>query len=156
MFEYRVTKYDPAVRLRGGTYDEWTSFSDVGATFNGTVLTQAIYEKVEAAYISVAKVFLQEANVCSLAVRGLEYRKKGKPPYAEGGCIRVIDIEAIMTKVFREELWCRLESDRGFIHLGWDYYMYIGVASACPESQELATKVGLFVEEMRSPYHPAG
>ncbi|MGJ7535971.1 MULTISPECIES: hypothetical protein [unclassified Variovorax] len=154
MFEYRVTKYDPAVRLNGGTYNEWTSFGDVGATFDGTVLTRATYEKVEAAYISVATAFLREANVGSLVVRGLEYRKKGKPPYAEGGCFTVMDVEAIMAKVLREELWCRLEGDRGFIHFGWDYYMYIGVAPACPEAQELATKVGLFVEEMRSPYHP--
>jgi len=156
MFEYRVTKYDPAVRLSGGTYNEWTSFSDVGATFDGTVLTRATYEKVETAYISVAMAFLREANVGSLAVRGLEYRKKGKRPYPEGACLTVMDVGTIMTEVLREEFWCRLEGDRGFIHFGWDYYMYIGVASACPEAQELAMKVGLFVEEMRSPYHADG
>lgn len=152
MFEYRVTKYDPAIRLSGETYDEWTSYGDVGATFNGIVLNRTTYEKVEAAYISVATAFLREADVGCLTVRGLEYQKGAKPPYAEGACVE--DVAAIMTKVLREELWCRLEGHRGFIHFGWDYYMYIGVASACPEAQEWATKVGLFIEEMRSPYHP--
>ena len=64
------------------------------------------------------------------------------------------DWHARMAQVLREELWCRLEGDRGFVHFGFDYYMYVGVASACPEAQRLAAQLGLFVEEMRSPYHP--
>lgn len=154
MFEYRVTKYNPAVRKDGCQYTEWTSFSDVGAIFDGTVLTQAAYEKVESAYISAAIAFLQEAKVGSLSIRGLEYRKDEEPSYTDGDSISPMDIGAIMTKVLREELWCRLDSDRGFIHFGWDYYMYVGVPSPCPKAQALATNAGLFVEEMRSPLHP--
>jgi hypothetical protein len=61
-----------------------------------------------------------------------------------------------MTRVLREDLWCRLDGEGAFVHFGWDYDMYVGVASACPEAQRLATKVGLFVEEMRSRYHADG
>lgn len=62
MFEYRITKCDPAIRSEGGKYTEWTSFSEVGATFDGKVLTQSAYEEVEAAYIAVATAFLREAD----------------------------------------------------------------------------------------------
>lgn len=154
MFEYRVTKYNPAIRRDGGRYTEWTSFGDVGATFDGTVLTQTAYEKVESAYIAVATAFLREAEAYSLSICGLEYRKDGGGSYMEGDSLSLKDVEAIMTKVLRDELWCRLEGDRGFIHFGWDYYMYVGVASVCPKAEGLATKVGLFVEEMLSPHHP--
>ena len=156
MFEYRITKYNPVIRREGGKYTEWTSFGDVGATFDGIVLTQTAYEKVESAYIAVATAFLQEAGVPPLFIRALEYRKNGgsSSSYMEGDCLSLADIEAIMTKVLREELWCRLEADRGFIHFGWDYYMYVGVASVCPKAEDLARKVGLFVEEMVSPHHP--
>jgi hypothetical protein len=154
MFEYRVTKYNPAIRRNGGRYTEWTSFGEVGATFDGTVLTQTAYETVESAYIAVATAFLREAEVYSVSIRGLEYRKGGECPYMEGDALSLTDVETIMTKVLREELWCRLEGDSAFIHFGWDYYMYVGVASVCPKAELLARKVGLFVEEVLSPHHP--
>ena len=154
MFEYRVTKYNPAVRSEGGRYTEWTSISDIGATFDGQVLTQSAYEEVEAAYIGVATAFLREAEAGSVSIRGLEDRKDKGASYAEGDALAPMDARAIMAQVLREELWCRLEGDRGFVHFGFDYYMYVGVASACPEAQRLAAQLGLFVEEMRSPYHP--
>jgi len=75
MFEYRIAKYDPAIRSEGGKYTEWTSFSDVGATFDGKVLTPSAYEEVEAAYIAVATAFLREADAGSVSIRGLEHRK---------------------------------------------------------------------------------
>lgn len=62
MFEYRIANCDPAIRSEGGKYTEWTSFSDVGATFDGKVLTQSAFEEVEAAYIAVATAFLREAD----------------------------------------------------------------------------------------------
>ena len=46
MTEYRITKYDPANRINGVYMaDEWTSFSDIGKVFNGTLLSQDTYLK---------------------------------------------------------------------------------------------------------------
>lgn len=154
MFEYRVTKYNPDVRSEGRQYSEWTSISDIGATFDGQVLTQSAYEEVEAAYISVATAFLREAEAGSISIRGLEDRKDNAVAYAEGGRFAPMEARAIMAQVLREELWCRLEGDKGFVHFGYDYYMYVGVEKPCPEAQRLAAQLGLFVEEMRSPHHP--
>lgn len=154
MFEYRVTKYNPAIRSEGRQYSEWTSISHVGAAFDGQVLTQSAYEEVEAAYIAVAAAFLREAEAGSISIRGLENRKDHGASCAEGDAFAPMDARAIMARVLREELWCRLEGDRGFVHFGYDYYMYVGVETPCPEAQRLAAQLGLFVEEMRSPYHP--
>ena len=54
--------------------------------------------------------------------------------------------------MLREELWCRLESVDGFVHIGWDYYMYIGVPHPCPEAELLAEGLGLYPERIVSPY----
>src|SRR5689334_188561 len=99
MFEYRVTKYNPAIRRSGGRYTEWISFGDIGSTFDGTVLTQAAYESVESAYIAVATAFLREAEVHSLSICGLEYKNDGISAYTEGDSLSLMDIEGMMTKV---------------------------------------------------------
>lgn len=134
MLEYRVTKYDPAIRSDGGRYTEWTSVSDVGAAFDGTVLTQTAYEEVEAAYIAVATAFLRETDVASVSIRGLEHRKDGEPPYSEGDSLTLIDAGAIMAKVLREDLWCRLEGDGAFVHFGWGALAAFGTNGSGPKA----------------------
>ncbi len=40
MFQYRITKYDPAFRIDGKyTKDEWTSIHDIGKIYNGCIFT---------------------------------------------------------------------------------------------------------------------
>jgi nucleoside-triphosphatase len=53
VFEYRVTKYDPAFRDRAGRYlrEEWTSVGDIGRSFGGVVLTREEYRRVEVAHV---------------------------------------------------------------------------------------------------------
>jgi len=62
MLEYRVTKYDPAIRSDGGRYTEWTSVSDIGAAFDATVLAQTAYEEVEAACVSTQPQLEADVN----------------------------------------------------------------------------------------------
>ena len=69
--------------------------------------------------------------------------------------VRIVgrELETVVRHLLREALWCRLEDDAGrYIHVGYDYYMYLGVDRNCPESEALAKRRGLFVEEFRSPY----
>jgi hypothetical protein len=54
--------------------------------------------------------------------------------------------------MLREELWCRLEGQSGFVHIGWDYYMYIGVPHRCPKAEFLVEELGLHPELFPSPY----
>jgi hypothetical protein len=154
VFEFRVTKYDPAHRDRHGAYTraEWTSVNDIGRAFGGVVLTEAEYQRVEDAYASAAVGFLREAGIASLAVAGLESHAGAPLPFAEGSSLGLAEVGVIVRRVLREEFWCRLEGDGAFVHVGWDYYMYVGVLRPCPGAEALARQLGLFVEPFRSPY----
>jgi hypothetical protein len=152
VLEYRITKYDPVVRSSGGTYTEWTSFSDIGQTFCGVPLTHAEYQRVENAYITSALSFLRDSGVTSLSVRGLENHGEALLGFGIDEAVSLEQIETILPRVLREEFWCKFEGPDSFIHVGYDYYMYIGVPLACPKSEHLAATLGLFVEPFRSPY----
>ena len=129
MIEYRVTKYDPALRDATGAYiaDEWTSMKDIGREFGGVVLTDDAYRRAEQAYINSALAFLSEGGLASLRIEGLENHKGRALMFAESAVISVEQIGEVIPQILRDEFWCRFESPGGFLHFGWDYYMYIGV-----------------------------
>src|SRR5882672_10940550 len=72
--EYRVTKYNPALRDHSGAYTrvEWVSITQIGQTFSGVLLTADEYERVEEAYVQAALSFLRESGLSSVRVAGLE------------------------------------------------------------------------------------
>ncbi|MEI8381383.1 MAG: hypothetical protein WCJ09_14745 [Planctomycetota bacterium] len=154
VFEFRVTKYDPAHRDCHGVYTqyEWTSVSDVGREFAGVVLTESEYRRVEDAYITTAIAFLDESGVQSLTISGLECHAAVSLPFAEGSPLGLTDVGEVIRQILREKFWCRLEGTQAFVHVGYDYYMYIGVPLACPNAATFAGQLGLFVEPFRSPY----
>jgi hypothetical protein len=154
VLQYRVTKYDPTLRDSEGSYtrDEWRSASDVGRSFGGVVLSREAYQHVEDAYVAVAQSFLQEAGLSSLVVAGLENRRARVLTFGEGSTLSLEQVAEVTRRLLQEDFWCRLEGTTGFLHVGWDYYMYLGVPGPCPKSHELARRSGLFVEDYPSPY----
>jgi hypothetical protein len=154
MIEYRVTKYNPALRDASGAYtaDEWILFEQIGSAFGGVVLTEAEYLRVEQSYIDSAIAFLREGGLSSLTVEGMENHKKLALEFGEGSVLSLEQIGDVIRRMLREELWCRLESDKGFVHIGWDYYMFIGVPHRCPKAELLAEGLGLYAERISSPY----
>jgi hypothetical protein len=154
VLEYRVTKYDPAHRAASGAYrrEEWTSFGDIGRSFGGEVLTAEAYRRVEDAYVATALSFWREVGKPELTARGVEAAADGSAP-VEGSTVEEARLDELIRGLLREDLWCRLESATYFLHVGWDYYAYVGVPSPCPESCALAASSGLFVEAMVSPHH---
>jgi hypothetical protein len=154
VFEFRVTKYDPTFRASNGAYarDEWTSISDIGRTFSGVVLTEADYQRAEDAYVAAAVAFLRDAGVPSVTVVELESHAAAPPAFGEGAVLSLDEAAGVIRRVLREEFWCRLEGNGGFIHIGYDYYMYVGVARPCPEAEDVTRLLGLFVEPLPSPY----
>ena len=154
MLEFRVTKYNPAHRNGQGAYErnEWTAASDIGQAFGGVVLTEPEYQRVEDAYITAAVAFLREAGIEALSVAGLE-NSAGLPlAIADGSSLRLVEVGEVLRRLLREEFWCRLECARAFVHVGYDYYMYIGVPVACSGAIALARQLGLFPESFQSPY----
>jgi hypothetical protein len=158
MFEFRVTKYDPTYRDANGAYiwDEWTSVSDIGRVFGGVILTESEYQRVEDTYAGAAVAFLEEAGVTHLTVTDLENHLAIPLPFTEASSLRLANVGAVVQRMLREEFWCRLEGEDAFIHVGYDYYMNVGVPRPCPVAESLARQHGLFVEPFRSPYNERG
>jgi hypothetical protein len=156
MIEYRITKYDPAFRDSGRyTRDEWTSVSDVGRSFGGMVLVREEYNRVEDAYVAAALAFLDEACVPALTVAGLEERR-GRSSIADGDQLDPTQLAEALRQLLREELWCRLECEEAFLHVGYDFEMYLGVPRQCPVAEDEARRLRLFVELVLSPYRARG
>lgn len=153
MPEYRVCKYDPALRDAAGRYlrpDEWTAFSDVG-----TSVTLEAYLRVEAAYLDVALAFLDEAGVRSLAIRWSPGEVGAPADLRNGEWLAGEALRSALQRVLREEMWARFEDGAGaFVHFGYDYYMFIGAPAGCPGAMALASARGLFVEPCTSPLDP--
>lgn len=155
-YEYRVTKYDPSNRDERGVYavDEWIMFSQVGSVVGGKLLTMEEYQRTEDAYVATAISFLRESGSQTVTVRQLE------DPRGEAAKLKVHEecglnhkhASFLMRLILRNLAWCKLESDGGIVHFGWDYYMYVGVRIPCDESRVLAGNHGLFVEDSPSPF----
>jgi len=154
MIQYRVTKYNPALRDARGGYlrDEWIMFSQIGSEIGGKVLTKHEYERIEQAYVDSALAFLNEGGVTSLTIEGLENHKKLSLDFGERSLVSMEHLGALIRQILREEFWCRFEGHNGFLHFGWDFYMYIGVPHRCLAAEQFTREFGLFPEECASPY----
>jgi hypothetical protein len=154
MYQYRVTKYDPSLRGEGGAYlgDDWTSRSDIGKTFGGTPLTEDRYLHIEQSYLKAAAAFLNEAGVTELTVVGLENHRQSAAAPRNGSLIKLEEVPAVLRSLLREEFWCKLEGPSSFIHVGYDYYMYVGTPIECTSASDFAQRSELFVEAFKSPY----
>jgi hypothetical protein len=152
---FRVTKYDPALRDAAGSYtgDDWTMFEQIGKSFGGTPLTLPTYLDVEARHLITLASFLEATGTQRVIADHVE-NAGGSFRVVEGQALsRVEAIEAVR-QMLREEGWCRLiDGDRFYIHVGRDYYVYVGTEADCPDSVALAVKNGLFVDrDFASPY----
>ncbi len=155
MYEYRVTKYNPQWRDAKGVFckEDWTSICDIGKTIAGRRITESEYMQIESAYVDSALRFLELAQIPALKVCGLEDHNDAAK-IAEGEELATRDLAPVLRDVLREKYWCRLErTGEAFVHVGYDYYMYIGVAVPDALAIQYARDRGLFVEAFRSPYH---
>lgn len=157
---YKITKYDLSWYGEAGSYrkDEWTSLSDVGETFNGVEFTTAEYENVENSYLAAIKIFAGSAGIDRLRVCDVEIRDDNpKWRLRNGQYVSLSFAVEICREMLREgTIWCRLEEGEDFyVHIGYDYYMYIGVNASADLRRAVHSvrQLGLFVQEnWLSPY----
>ena len=154
MHQYRISKYDPSLRSPSGAYrlDEWTSRADIGKTFGGVLLTEERYLCTEQAYLETAATFLGEAGITELKVVGLENHGQCPTAPLDGSSIKTEDVPVVLRSLLREDFWCKLECESAFIHVGYDYYMYIGTSVDCAGATAFAQGNRLFAETFKSPY----
>ena len=152
MFRYRITKYDPKFRDISGHYlkNTWTSFSDIGKTYEGKKATVSSYLKIEKMYIDAIITILKFYNVSNFKICDLELYSsvekinnflKTKELKLSSQDIVLInslednktylisELEKIITLILRECFWCRLvsESPLCIIEFGYDLYVYISL-----------------------------
>lgn len=167
-FNYRVTKYNPALRNEKGWYlmDDWVSYREIGRKFNNEVLTLDKYLEIENNYIQAIIQFMKCNKVTSFQITWIEKRfDPEEDPNSTQEMINIRkniknrsfvsgeELEIVCKLMLRRYLWGLLKNDKNMeIHFGSDYYMYILSKSACKKAISNIKKTGLFVEEYESPY----
>jgi hypothetical protein len=86
-------------------------------------------------------------------VADLENRRDVQLSFQNGSDLPLDKIADVIRGMLQEQFWCRLEGQDAFVHIGWDFYMYIGVPHRSIRAEQKAVVLGLFVEEFESPYH---
>ncbi len=147
-FAWRITRYDPARRDEKGAFpaDDWTSVSDVGSAFSGTVLTLEEYQRVERLYVEAACRFAEECRADEFAVTHVEH---GESLVPDSGRVSAGEFSTLVALMLREDLICRIEavSNSFQLDVGFDLYMFIETDVDCPLAVAEARLAGLFVEE---------
>ncbi len=71
---WRITKYDPKKRNSQGWFleDTWTSYSDIGESYQGKKITYDEYSQVENLYINAIVEFMKCLDISHLQVKYLE------------------------------------------------------------------------------------
>lgn len=167
-YQWRITKYDPAKRDERGSYtgEDWTMAQQIGDVFNDKTFTKEEYLGMEDRYVAAAERFFLASGLETLTVRELQ-QPSTSPDYitehdlndieniklSEGQQVTAKELGIIMRLMLRETLWCKLEnSEKFFIHVGWDYYMYIGCSENLEDAVTKTDADGLYVEKFASPY----
>lgn len=168
MIEYRITKYNPDFRNKGGyytdSYSDWTSSSEIGKVFNDKELTFLEYLEVENKYVEAIKQILSEFEIKKLRVINLsnhsyklsknELDVSSKILYEKFENIRedeVVELELIEVLIkanLREFVYCKLFHEKITIKFGYDYYMYVISSKELKNSANTISDFGLFVENL--------
>lgn len=129
--------------------------ASIAQEFDGERLTLSTYLEVEARHLVVLASFMEESDTSTVTAQHVEN------PFdtfrvSEGAELAPVEAIEAVRQLLREEGWCRLvDGDRFYIHVGYDYYVFVGTDRPCDRSVALAEEKGLFVDrDFRSPYLP--
>jgi small subunit ribosomal protein S1 len=112
-------------------------------------------DEVRDVYLEAVRAGLEAAGVERLQVCGLEDHGDAPGSLTEGQWLPVSEAVEICRALLREAgFWCRLEDgDRAYVHVGYDYYLYLGTPVDVGAALAPLEEAGLFVEAgFSSPY----
>ncbi len=152
IYEFRVSKYMKDPKTGMPIVDEWTSISDVGKLYNGKLFTYSEYVQAESRYLQLIELVCSTLNIDHLQISSIE-NPFDICPYPNNHLLKNLDMIVNVAKdCLREKYWCKLQTDGLFFHFGYDYYLYIGSPLDHIQMNKIVSSVGLFLEEMNSPY----
>jgi hypothetical protein len=165
-YQWRVTKYDPSKRNSDGSYaeNEWVGVFELNHTFNAKTFTVNDYLETEEKYVNAAIRFFDETHEKSVILH--DWHKDGtgntdmmpfnldiSQDFKDGQSISRESLPLVMRMLLRNIAHCSIEiKDKFFIHIGWDFYMYVGSSTDLPDAVSEVRQTGLFVEPFISPY----
>ncbi len=143
---FLVSKYDE--RRRSGLIADWTSFEDVGKSFNGKVLTAAEYQRVEDLYISAVGSLADAMQADRFELRNLVLNE---PPPAwlgapyEGCSVERHTALRLLRRMLRHGLIsCTLESgDALRVAVETDFYVSVEIQPDAVDCLEEVRHLGL-------------
>ena len=157
--DYRISHYNESNKK-----SQWTSISDI-VKENNFEKTFDLYKNTENKYINIFKKLLEENNVEKMKVYDLEnyinnrkgiYKKLLDKTYLKniknGNEYPIKDILEVIRLCLREIIWCKIICENIYIHIGYDYYTYIGGLEIDKIFIEQELQKGITIEEYRSPY----
>ncbi len=88
MAEYSISKYRPDLYDEKGCYrrNEWTSFGDIGRTFDDGILSEDEYLSIEQRYIDVAVILARLSGCSYLIINHLEGKNDIRDKFSELSC----------------------------------------------------------------------
>ncbi len=167
MKEYRITKYNPKYRNELGHFirGDWTSYNDIGKICNDVLITYEDYLKVENQYINTIVEIMSslKMNEISLVEREKNHTKlydkkttkemkRLNRKLKRRNAVFISEIPDLCRLILREYAWAKIESKKMFVHFCYDYYMYIGLEEQYEYVIDKVKYIGLFIEQMESPY----
>lgn len=147
---YRITKYNPRFRNSDDVFlnHEWTSYSDIGKTFNGAVLSKGDYIKVEKQYIDFCINIMNRLKISTVTIIELESHhiigrwKKGMK------ISNTSKLRRFFRDCLREKYWGIITHDKLTVKFGYDYYMYVKTSMDNEQIKQIAESFSLFCEEI--------
>jgi hypothetical protein len=70
---------------------------------------------------------------------------------SEESLVHQKDVGDLSRLILRNNLWCRLNHPRMYLHFGHDFYMFIGCEMECVKLRNNIQSSGLFIEDWISP-----
>lgn len=153
MTNYRLTKYNPAFRDQKGVYtkNEWTSFGDIGSTYDGAVFKEKDYLQIENNYLNAIEELLKLAQVNNLKLVQLENSKnfQFEIDLKVGESYQFSSVIKIAKQTLRENIWTEFKNETGeYLKFGYDYYVYLGLDYDYQQAKEVTEKYHLFLEKI--------
>jgi len=155
MVKLRITKYNPIYRDENGFFkhNEWTSFHDIGKSFDGKLFTLVEYNKIENHYLNVIQILFKKAGIFEMTLKDFESCNSNDFKLDRDLKYTLSEIREFSRSILREELWALFQNSNDcYLHFGYDYYMYMGLPNLDIKEIYNTGIEELFIEEVVSPY----